>query len=204
MVKINPNFDPIEYFLSIENPLHKQFLALRMFYIEGASAEEVASRYGYSINTVYTYARNLKEKRGFDDDEDPFFKEPRIGRKKLDHGGEINELIVAYRKRNFSVPEIKAALDAQNTNVSERYISILLHNEGFARLPRRNNQLRNQVDFGGLPETCRAPISEKIENKPEKFSTQLAGIMLFLPIIKSYDHLGSQFVSIICARLRWL
>ena len=212
MAKDNLNFNPTDYFLSIDNPLHKQYLALRMFFVEGASAEEVALRYGYSVNTVYTYARNFKEKRGFDD-EDPFFKEPKMGRKKLDHGGEINELVVAYRKRNFSVPEIKAALDAQNINVSERYISMLLSDEGFARLPRRNNQQRNQVDFGGLPENCRAPISERIGSEPEKFSTQLAGLLLFLPIIKSYgidkiiehsDYPGTKVINRLSSILAFL
>lgn len=118
---------------------------MRMFFAEGKTAEEVAAQYGYTANTIYTYARRLKEKLDSCNG-DPFFKEPEMGRKKLDHGGEINNLVVAYRKRNFSVPEIKAALDAQNINVSERYISLLLTNEGFARLPRRDNQERSQEE----------------------------------------------------------
>jgi len=185
MVKINPNNEPAEYFTSTANPLHRQYLAMRMFYAEGASAEEVAQRYGYTTSTIYTYARNLKEKLS-SCEEDPFFKEPQIGRKKLDRGGEINKLVITYRKRNLSVPEIKAALDAQNINVSQRYISLLLANEGFARLPRRDSQERKQVDFGKLPETCRAPVSERLGCEPDKFSSQLAGILLFLPIIKNY------------------
>jgi transposase len=158
---------------------------MRMFYAENKTAEEVAACYGYTTNTIYTYARRLKEKME-SCDEDPFFKEPQMGRIKLDHGGEINNLLVAYRKRNFSVPEIKAALDAQNIDVSERYISLLLAKEGFARLPRRDSQERNQVSFNGLPEACHAPISEKISSEPGKFSSESAGILLFLPIIKNY------------------
>lgn len=185
MVKNSLNSKTIEYFNSADNPLHKQYLAMRMFFVDGKTAEEVAAQYGYTENTIYTYARRLKEKLDSCDG-DPFFKEPQIGRKKLDHGGEINNLVVSYRKRNLSVPEIKAALDAQNINVSERYISLLLTNEGFARLPRRDSQERSQVDFGVLQETCHAPISENISPEPCKFSTQLAGLLLFLPIIKNY------------------
>jgi transposase len=185
MVKCNPNSEPIKYFKSTTNPLHKQYLAMRMFFVENEPAEAVAVRYGYTTSTVYTYVRNFKEKLS-SGDEDPFFKEPQMGRKKLDHGGEINDLVVAYRKKNLSVPEIKTALDAQGINVSERYISLLLANEGFARLPRRDNQERSQVDFGGLQETYRAPTSEKISHEIDNFSSQMAGILLFLPIIKNY------------------
>jgi transposase len=185
MVKSSLNHELAEYFEATVNPLHRQYLAMRMFVLEDKTAEEVAAHYGYTVSTVYTYVRRFKERLASCND-DPFFKEPQMGRKKLDHGGEINDLVVAYRKRNFSVPEIKAALDAQNIDVSERYISLLLADEGFARLPRRDNQTRSQVNFGDLPESCNAPISERISPEPDKFSSQLAGILLFLPIIKSY------------------
>jgi transposase len=155
---------------------------MKMFFVDGKTADEVAAAFGYTKSTVYTYANRFKERLAANGD-DPFFKEPQIGRKKLDHGGEINELVVSYRKKNFSVPEIKAALDAQDIEVSERYISLLLSNEGFARLPRRDNAERSQVNS---PTTVNAPISELISAKADKFSSQLAGLLLFLPVIKNY------------------
>jgi len=182
MVKSSINSSVTEYFQSAASPLHRQYLAMRMFFEEGKTAEEVAECYGYAPSTVYTYAQRFKERLN-SCNEDPFFKEIPMGRKKLDHGGEINNLVVAFRKRNFSVPEIKAALDAQNIDVSERYISLLLSNEGFARLPRRDNQERSQTD---LPTVCNAPVSESISSDSDQFSSQLAGILLFLPIIKNY------------------
>jgi len=187
MVKTNPNLqnNPVEYFINMESPAHKQYLALRMFYLDGETADAVAAKYGYKTGTVYAYARDLKEKLG-SSDEDPFFIESQTGRKKLDHGGNVNELIIAYRKRNFSVPEIKAVLDAQNFNVSERYISIVLTKEGFSRLPRRDNKERNQKDFGDLLENYQAPISEPFCKEPTKFQSQLAGLLLFLPLIKNF------------------
>ena len=48
MAKNDPNH--ANYFLSLENPVHKQYLALRMFFVEGCSAEEVAKHYGYLLN----------------------------------------------------------------------------------------------------------------------------------------------------------
>lgn len=185
MVKSSNKSTPSEYFTTIDNPLHKQYLALRMFYAEGAPAEEVARQYGYSTSTVYTYIHRFKEKLA-DSESDPFFKESQIGRKKLDYGGEINELIVSYRKKNFSVPDIKAVLDAQNIKVSERYISLTLSKEGFARLPRRDNKERKNADYAELSDSCRAPVSATLEPENDRFSSQLAGLLLFLPIIKDY------------------
>ena len=189
MEKINPKFDPCAYFITATNPLHKQYLTLRRYYVDGLTAEQVALETGYAISTVYSLIRDFKDKIAFG--YDPFFKEPKQGRPKIDHGGEINRLVVAYRKQYLSVPEIKAVLDAQNINVSERYITDLLVSEGFARLPRRENAVRNNINLQEKKtEACSALKSERFkydpEKGPEKFSSQLAGILLFLPIIRSY------------------
>ena len=189
MENIHPNLTPNDYFLSVASPMHRQFLALRMFFIDGCSAEQVAAEFGYTVSTVYTYIRNFKEELALGNHE-PFFKESKPGRKKLDHGGEINRLVVAYRKKYLSVPEIKSILDAQNINVSERYITTLLTNEGFDRLPRRENNVRNEINFEAQVETFRASISERLGNDPEKlpdkFSSQMAGLLLFIPFIRKY------------------
>jgi transposase len=184
MENINPN-NPTEYFISATNPLHRQYLALRSFFVDECAASKVALQYGYSVATVYSLVRDFKEKFA-SGSEDQIFKNSKSGRPKIDHGGEINRLVVAYRKKYLSVPEIKAALDAQNINVSERYITSLLTKEGFARLPRRENTVRNNIELGNKTEACSALKSERLGVKPEKFSSQLAGILLFLPIIRSY------------------
>jgi transposase len=182
---IHPNTDPSIYFTSCNNPLHKQYLALRMFFVDRCTANQIALKFGYSVATVYSLIRDFKEKLAAGSDE-PFFKELKPGRPKLDCGGEINKLVVAYRKKYLSVPEIKAALDAQNISVSERYITSVLANEGFARLPRRENAVRNNIDIENKTEVYSAPKSERLDFETEKFSSQLAGILLFLPIIRSY------------------
>jgi hypothetical protein len=108
------------------------------------------------------------------------------GRPKLDLSGEIKELVVRYRKQYMSVPEIKAILDAQNITISERTITTLLTEEGFARLPRRENEVRNRIHFENTPKNCTASKSEPLGPETGKFSSQLAGLLLFLPIIRCY------------------
>ena len=185
MANNNPNISPAEYFDTKANPLHKQFLALHMYYSDGATAEQVASKYGYKLSTVYSLIRDFKGKLSVGDG-DPFFKESKRGRPRLDQGGEIKASIVAYRKKYLSVPEIKALLDAQNIRVSEKFIYSVLVEEGFARLPRRENAVRNDIGVAVAPQLIAAEKSEMVGAEPDVFSTQIAGILLFLPIIRSY------------------
>jgi transposase len=182
----NLKINATKYFTDLDHPLHKQYLALRMFFAEGCSAEKVAAELGYSVNTVYSMVRDFKSKLP-DSDGDPFFKDIKLGRKKLDQGGEVKQLIIAYRKKYLSVPDIKALLDAQNIKVSERYITTVLTENGFARLPRRDNQTRSSAFSNPAGEPVRAPKSKAMAfSKPEKFSSQLTGILLFLPILRLY------------------
>ena len=185
MVNNNPKISPAEYFDTIANPLHKQFLALRMYFADGATAEQVALKYGYKLSTVYSLIRDFKGRLSVGDG-DPFFKESRRGRPKIDQGGEIKASIVAYRKKYLSVPEIKALLDAQSIRVSEKFIYSVLIDEGFARLPRRENAVRNDIGVADAPQLIAAEKSETIGPGPDVFSTQIAGILLFLPIIRNY------------------
>ena len=185
MVNNNPNLNPADYFNTITSPLHRQFLALRMFYAEGASAEQVASKYGYTLSAIYSLIRDFKRRLNAGED-DPFFKESKRGRPKLDQTGEVKSLIITYRKKYLSVPEIKSLLDAQGIQVSEKFIYSVLVDEGFARLPRRENAVRNSIGGGVTPRAISAEKCEEISCQPDEFSTQAAGILLFLPIIRGY------------------
>ena len=53
-------------------------------------------------------------------------------------------------------------------------------------MPRRENSVRNNIGFEDAAETFQAPRSEHIGPEADKFSSQMAGLLLFLPIIKSY------------------
>jgi len=57
---INPGI--IQFFADPVLPLHRQYLALRSFYFEGKSVEDVAALYGYSTHAVYSMAKIFKNK----------------------------------------------------------------------------------------------------------------------------------------------
>jgi tRNA G26 N,N-dimethylase Trm1 len=54
--------DPVveKYFAEPNQTAHRQYLALRGFLFEGNTAEDIAAKYGYTVSTVYTIARDFK------------------------------------------------------------------------------------------------------------------------------------------------
>jgi hypothetical protein len=91
---------------------------------------------------------------------------------------------VALRKKNLSVYDIQRELRAQGQDLSINSLSILLREEGFARLPRRKEDERPAVT---KPEA--APVADVRERNlsPRSFRTRVAGLFLFVPILKDLD-----------------
>jgi len=72
----------------------------------------------------------------------------------------------------------------QGHSVSERYVYNVINKEGFARLPRRNNSIREKA---GSALKIEAPKSLMIDFLPETFSCQNSlGILCLLPYIQRY------------------
>jgi len=122
-----------------QNVVQKQYKALCSFYVEKCSREKVAKRFGYTLISFYSLTRDFKKNLSYDKPAQYFFASKLTGRKPKDKTGKINQFIVDLRKKYLSVPDIKAILDVQGYSVSERYAYNVIHKEGFARLPRRNN-----------------------------------------------------------------
>jgi hypothetical protein len=184
-MKYNPNFSLDKYFGNPANAYHKQYRAMMDFYQNKMTAAEVAARNGYTLSTVYSMSRDFKNKLK-DSIEDPYFKSVTLGRKLLDEKGTLTALVVSLRKNYMSVPEIKSVLEAADISVSLPYIDGILKKEGFARLPRRDSQIRQEIKIQ-IPKQLLAAKSRALEFRREKFTSQLAGILCFLPFIKRYQ-----------------
>ncbi len=79
----DPNLTPIEYFKNHKNSNHKQYDAMKEFFVNKKSAADVAQIFGYKVGTVYSMARDLKNELKYST-EDPYFKPVKRGRKVLD------------------------------------------------------------------------------------------------------------------------
>ena len=180
----------VDYFVLHELSTHKQYLAMRRFFLDKASAETVAIEFNYTVSTVYTIARDFKKRLAACKvaGEDPFFLSLKPGRKKLGEGSELTALAIAYRKKQLSVPDIKIILDSKGFITSERLINDILKSHGFVRLPKRSGEDRQEIlKEGAYAKVSPAPVSEMIPfDLPEKFSSKGVGLLSFLPIIKSY------------------
>jgi len=173
-----------QYFSNPSTPMHRQFLALRSFVLDSIPAADVAKAFGYTPNTVYTLKRDMELK--LTKGEEPFFVQRNAGRKPIPREGGVADRIVELRKQYLSVPQIKSVLDAEGADVSERTISSVLESQGFAKLPRRDAETRRSSS-GTVSTDLSAPISERIKKTAvtEEYYSENAGLLCFLPIIKS-------------------
>jgi hypothetical protein len=188
MVKITPNseadMDPKLFFTAPQNRTQKQYEALRAFFTGDCPAEEAARRYGYTLSSFYSLARDFKKKLFEDQEGNFFFATPSKGRKQKDTTGAINNMIVSLRKKYLSILDIKAVLDVQGHNVSEKYVYNTLKDDGFGRLPRRDQSTRRKASSTVRLE---APKSMLLDFAPERFSSENSlGILCLLPYIQAF------------------
>jgi len=185
-----PDQSIIQFFANPVKPLHRQYLALRCFYFEGKSAADVAAQYGYTPQAVYALAKNFKSKlEGSNQSgEDPFFQELKMGRPKQDKDPDLVEIIIDFRKKQLSVPDIKIFLDGKGYDVSEGFIYRVCDENGFARLPKRSvDQRQELMERSGYADVVKAPVSAVHSfSGEERFSSQGVGVLCFLPFIKAY------------------
>lgn len=176
--------DPEFFFHRPQNAVQKQYEALRAFYVEKCPGEEVAKRFGYTLSSFYSLTRDFKKNLAHDNPVQHFFISRVTGRKPKDETNEAAQLIIDLRKKYLSVPDIKAVLDVQGDIVSEGYIYNVLKKEGFARLPRRKNSIRENA---GSSLKIEAPRSFMLNFMPESFCGQNSlGMLCLLPYLQQY------------------
>jgi len=163
------------FFLSPEFPLQRQYEALRAFFVQEESSAEVAKRFGYSPGAFRVLCHQFRH--------DPrkrasFFRQPQRGPQSAPARDRVRELAVAMRKRNLSVYDIQRELAAANQTISINSLTVLLREEGFARLPRRADDERPSTV---KPETAPVADVRRLDLTPRSFRTPLAGLFLFVP-----------------------
>ncbi len=144
---------PSEFFINPATPAQRQYEALKAFYCDGFSAIRAADKFGFSPSYFkklrFEFSRKLKN------GENPFFPEKRPGPKKRVTSDETLKKIVALRKQNYAITDIKSVLEAEGKNISLETVDNILKAEGFAPLPKRTRRQRLAVR---LPEKIEAKI----------------------------------------------
>jgi hypothetical protein len=182
--------EPKDYFSSPGTIAQKQYEALRMYFLEGEKASEVARRFGYTYRGFTTIISDFRRRLNNNPEEDPFFYQKPRGRKKSQQSTMARDFILELRKKYYSVEDIKTILDSKNYNISEKTIYNILHADGFSRLPRRLKVQRQKLERVQIP----AEKSEAIDFSPEEFKSAGGGILCLIPYIRHYgiDRLIEQ------------
>jgi len=137
-----------EYFTQPSEPPQRRYEALRAYLVEGVSAQEAGSRYGYSAASVYQMVRELRAGRV------EFFRSSKPGPKGPRKAGAVRTRVLELRARDRSVTEIARSLTAEGTPVSHQTVFEILRSEGLERLPRRG-----RAERGAPPRT--APVKAR-------------------------------------------
>ena len=171
----------ITFFLSPQEPPQRQYEALRAFFIEGLRSADAAQRFGYSPGAfrVLCYQfRHDPQKRS------AFFRPPQRGLRPAPARDRVRELAVALRKRNLSVYDIQRELAEAGYCISINALTVLMHEEVFARLPRRRDEERPTTL---KPEPAETADIRLLDLSPRSFRTAVAGLFLFVPLLEGID-----------------
>ncbi len=174
--------NPDVFFNIPQSVAQKQYEALRMFFLEKKSAKETAEKFGYKYRGFTTIVDNFKKKLKENPSDNLFFKQQKRGPKKSKEKSKITELIINLRKKYYSVEDIKITLDSKGYSLCEKTIYTIIKNDGFARLPRRQKLVKQNIESPFIE----AEKSYQLDFSNEHFKSASAGILCLLPYIEQY------------------
>lgn len=170
-----------KFFLQPDKPLHRQYEALRAYFVEQRPSTEVARSFGYTPGSFRVLCHSFRRQQ---DRQERFFRDPRPGPRSAPTRDKVRELAVAMRKRNLSVYDIQRELRDAGHEVSINSLAILLREEGFARLPRRADDERPETV---KPQAAAIADVRCLSLTPRTFRTRAAGLFLFVPLMHGLD-----------------
>jgi hypothetical protein len=168
------------FFLSPEQTLHRQYEALRAYFVEQLPSAETARRFGYSRGSFRVLCHQFRH----DPQKRAAFFCPLPRAHSAPARDPVRERAVALRKRNLSVYDIQRELAAAGQHISITALTVLLREEGFARLPRRRDEERPAAIKA---ETAAVADVRRLDLAPRSFRTTAAGLFLFVPLLEGID-----------------
>jgi len=169
-----PN-DLTKVFLEPANSTHRQYEALRAYYVEGLSSAEAAKRFGYTPGSFRVLCHEFRR-----NSQREFFRPPAKGPQASPKVDKVREAVMALRKQNLSIYDISRALEEAGSPLSPAAISLILKEEGFTRLPRRRDEERPP---GTRPDVSPVADVRQLDLSSRQFRTRFGGLFLFLPYL---------------------
>ena len=165
-------------FLEPSSPTHRQYEALRAFFVDRLPSAEAAARFGYTPGSFRILVHQFRSQP-----DRVFFAAARQGRPPGKQE-RLREQVVALRKQNLSVHDISRALARDGEPLSPAAVAAILKEEGFAKLPRRADDERP-----GHPRPVAADVADvrQLDLTPRVVHTKFGGLFLFLPDLVATD-----------------
>jgi hypothetical protein len=148
-------------FLEPRNPTHRQYEALRAFFVEGLPSAEAARRFGYTSGSFRVLCHEFRK-----NPQREFFLPPAKGPQTAPKVDRLREEVIGLRKQNLSIYDISRTLEHEGKTLSPP-----------ARLPRRRDEERLP---GTRPKVAPVADVRKLNLAPHKFRTRFGGLFLFL------------------------
>ncbi|MCP4753868.1 MAG: transposase, partial [Proteobacteria bacterium] len=149
---------------------------VRAIVVERQSVDAVAARFGYKTGTIYSLVRDAKAGRI------ELFPTVRRGPRGKRTPLEVQDEIVALRRRGLSTPDIHRQLLETETKVSTRTVERILKDAGFGKLKRRTNKELGRT-VGNTIMSDRAEHLDFSELESFNIDTPTAGVFFFIPYI---------------------
>jgi hypothetical protein len=192
--------DLTRVFLEPANSTHRQYEALRAYFVDGLPSEQAARRFGYTPGRFRVLVHQFRQNPRRD-----FFRTPAKGPHAAPKADPLRDRIIALRKQNLSIYDISRNLAHQGHSLSPVAVAHVLKEEGFARLPRRADDER---PVGSRPTIADVADVRQLDLSPTSFRTKFGGLFLFAPILAAIplDRIlrdagfpGSQMIPAGCA-----
>jgi transposase len=196
--------DWAKLFIQPSNSTHRQYEALRAHFVENIPTKEIAKRFGYTEGSVRVLIHHFKQ-----NPQRSFFIPPAKGphKEKEPKQDPMRQSVIRLRKQNLSIYDISRVLDSEGKKISPVAVSIILKEEGFARLPRRKDEQRLPVPGTG-PTVAAVADVRQLQLGTRRLRTKFGGIFLFIPYLASIplDEIlakagfpGSKMIPASCA-----
>src|SRR3954468_6090535 len=164
-------------FLEPSNSTHRQYEALRAFFVEGIPSAEAARRFGYTPGSFRVLVHRFRNQF----QRDFFLPTAREGRPPGKQK-RLRDQVVALRKQNLSVHDISRALARDGASLSPAAVAVILEEEGFAKLPRRGDDERPDLS---RPVVAEVTDVRRLDLTSRSVRTKFGGLFLFLPWLVS-------------------
>jgi hypothetical protein len=163
----------------------RHFEICRAYFFERLTAEEIAQRFAFQVNTIRTLVRDFAQ----NPDLGQFFRTPADAARPSPKRQSILQAAGDLRRQGHTLEEIHCHLQAEGHCISEGYLFRVMHDEGLIIKGQRCHgaPLPGECAKDGSLVPAVADVQQLALTNGRQFPTKVAGLFLFLPQLLAWD-----------------